>query len=275
MGGAAPVPAAMEMVTPVDPVAMSPGGPMAGQVLASNYVINMSIEIQKGFRRKMLTILFLQLALSMVVGLSLRYIPVLHDEFLIKLFPAQSLQTLVLGALCLVALPMMSYVRERHPWNLIFLTLWTITWGTFMAAAQVVDGMVKSNSLFFMMGAPCIGVGVLLVLCTCLTTTDEYTGQKVPMSFRSGGWIAWIVMITVSAIFAATGPPNMFEHGGHVVGALLVASALFAWITYDAAKLCERMQPDEFMKAVVYFYTDFLMVCCCCMLMGCVSSGAT
>ena len=34
------------------------------------------------------------------------------------------------------------------------------------------------------------------------------------------------------------------------------------------------MQPDDYMKGVVYFYTDFLLVCCCCICAGCLSQAA-
>ena len=29
---------------------------------------------------------------------------------------------------------------------------------------------------------------------------------------------------------------------------------------YDANKLCKTMQPDDYMKGVIYFYTDFIFV---------------
>ena len=51
-----------------------------------------------------------------------------------------------------------------------------------------------------------------------------------------------------------------------------MASLLFAWVAYDANKLCKRMQPDDYMKGVVYFYTDFLFMCCCCIVLGCLGN---
>ena len=50
--------------------------------------------------------------------------------------------------------------------------------------------------------------------------------------------------------------------------------SLFAWVAFDSGKLCESMQPDEYMKGVVYFYTDFLLVCCCCLFAGVMSSAS-
>ena len=34
------------------------------------------------------------------------------------------------------------------------------------------------------------------------------------------------------------------------------------------------MVPDDYMKGVIYFYTDFVYVCMCCALLGCLGSGS-
>lgn len=240
-------------------------------VLATQYVVDLGLQIQSGFRRKLLMILLIQLTISMVIGLSVRYLVPL-ESFLLVVFPAQSLQTLILGALCTAALPMLTYVRDRHPWNMICTTLWSCCWGIFLGACHVPGGIVRSNSLFVIFGTTTFGVALLLVLCTTITYTNEY-GEKSLLTLRAAGWIAWFFM-TLGAIFFGAFYPNLFEQAGHFIGAQMVASALFSWVAYDTGKLCERMQPDEYMKGVVYFYTDFLLVCCCCMVMGCVSSGS-
>ena len=54
--------------------------------------------------------------------------------------------------------------------------------------------------------------------------------------------------------------------------AVAVSSCVFAWVAYDANRLCKTFQPDEYMKGVTYFYTDFLIACCCCLAAGCMSS---
>jgi hypothetical protein len=52
-------------------------------------------------------------------------------------------------------------------------------------------------------------------------------------------------------------------------------TCLFSWISYDSAKLSAKMQPDDYMKGVVYFYTDFLIVCCCCLFTSCIGSAVS
>ena len=81
-------------------------------------------------------------------------------------------------------------------------------------------------------------------------------------------------MCVAAAVFYSQ-TPQLYEALGHFVGAMVIASMIFSWVAYDSAKLCQRMQPDDYMKGVVYFYTDFLMVCCCCLFVGCLSAGAS
>ena len=145
----------------------------------------------------------------------------------------------------------------------------------FLAAAQVPGGIVRSNALFVIFGSTCLGIFVFLICCTTGTYRDSYTGERTLMSIRTAGWIAWVLMVVGSIAVAIALNTSLFEHAGHFVGAMLVSSCLFGWVSYDTGKLCERMQPDEYMQGVCYFYTDFLMVCCCCMLAGCVSSGGS
>lgn len=277
---------------PADEPMYAPGG-VAGSVLAPvSYVIDLGVDIQRGFRRKLLTILLIQLCISLGLGLVLRHVIPLNSEscstvetangtvtecvvtpgLLLSLFPAQSLQTIILGGLCLVCLPALTYVRDRHPWNMVCTTIWSICWGIVLAAVHVPGGIVRSNALFVIFGTTAVGVAALLVLCTCFTFTNSETGERQLMTFSCAGWLAWVVMLTASIIFFFQ-TQYLYEQAGHFIGGIIVASLLFAWVAYDSGKLCERMQPDDYMKGVVYFYTDFLIVCCCCLFAGCISSS--
>ena len=258
---------------PMQPMQLQPMQPMQGAVLAEAFVVDLGLEIQRGFRRKMLAILLLQLCLSLLVGLVLRYAVPL-ESFLLVVFPPGSAQPIILGAVCLGCLPVLSCVRETHPWNFVCTTIWSIVWGVFLAASQVPGGFVVSNALFTIFGATTIGVAALLVCSTCFSYTDRYTGERRLWSFQACGWVGFLVMIVVSILFY-TQVDGYFEHGGHFIGGMIVASVLFAWVTYDANKLCKTMQPDDYMKGVIYFYTDFLYVCCCCLLLGCLGGGGS
>jgi len=241
------------------------------------YVIDLSVQIQRGFRIKMLTILLLQLILTMAISISLRAITSEGPEptWLAIAFPPKSLQTLALGLVCIGSLPMMTYVRDIHPWNIVVTVIWTLGWAVFLAVAQLPGALILSNTFFVVFGACTLGVAVLLILST-LTTTDQETGDKRLWSFKSAGTIAGIVMLAGSFAFYSQ-TTHFYEPGGaaHFIMANLIAVCLFAWVVYDSGRLCERMQPDDYMKGVIYFYTDFLMVCCCCLFAGCMGSAAS
>jgi len=234
------------------------------------FVVDLPLDIQRGFRRKLLTILLLQLLLSVGTGLVVKHG---INGGIQKVFPAQSLQTLALGFVCVFTLPALSYVRDRHPWNMLATSCWSISWGVFLAAAQVPGGIVRSNALFVMFGSATLGVCLLLLLCW-IPATDPITDAPSLISFGNAGGIAWVLMITGSIIFYAN-TTHLYVQAGHYIGALIVASALFAWVCYDAARLCDKMQPDDYMAGVVCFYTDFLLVCCCCLVLGCFTGSSS
>ena len=65
-----------------------------------------------------------------------------------------------------------------------------------------------------------------------------------------------------------------FDARPHTIPTLVRSQSSFL-VRYDAGKLCERMQPDDYMKGVLYFYSDFFMVCCGCLFLGCLGSAAS
>jgi len=253
-------------------VAPSPQVMMGQGAVLGQFVTHLNFQIQRGFRRKMLGILFLQLCLTMAVGLAVRYaIPL--DAFLTVAFPAQSVQTLVLGFLCIGGLPLITAVRDKHPWNLVCTTLWTVVWAVFLAASHVPGGFIRSNALFVAFGSLAVGVGALLLLSTTFSYIDHDTGERTLISFGNAGFIAYVVMIAAAIVFYSQ-TPHLYEAVGHFIGALIFTTGLFAWVVYESTKLCERMRPDDYMKGVIYFYTDFLFCCCCCLFAGCMTGGA-
>jgi hypothetical protein len=141
----------------------------------------------------------------MAVGLLTLYAPPLIDgnPAICKVFPAQSIQTLILGVVCVIALPALSSVKDRHPWNMVAVTAWTLLWGVFLAAAHVPGGLLKSNVLFVMFGACTLGVILLTIFSTCCTFRDAETGEKSLMSFGSAGTLAWILTVIAAFVFYA------------------------------------------------------------------------
>jgi len=235
------------------------------------YVNSLPLQIQRGFRLKLLMILWLQLGLTLVVSLLVRF--ALPGKGIALLFPAQSISALALIFCTMITLPLLSMIKDKHPWNLLGTLAWTLLLGTAIGASQIPGGFVLSNSMFNIFFNLFGGVGIVMVLSTSFTVTDEF-GNRELLSFSTAGTIAWFFMLT-GTVIVGVNMPGAFEHAGHVVGAVIFSTMIFAWLCYDASALCGRMQPDEYMKGVIYFYTDFIWVCLCCAILSLFSgSGA-
>ena len=87
-------------------------------------------------------------------------------------------------------------------------------------------------------------------------------GTPYLWSFEFCGCISWLVCVVIALLaFAAIRPPTTLTHFG---AAAMGMTLLHFWMILDAGRLCTRFTPDDYMKGVVYFYTDFLIMCCCC-----------
>lgn len=246
-----------------------------GTLAASRPVVELPLSIQRGFRVKMLTILFLQLCLTLAVGFSIRYaFP--NGQGIEKVFPAQSGQAFALLAAVILTFPMMLCVKERHPWNMWAVFGWSLLLGVFLAASQIDGGFILSNSLFIILGLMTVGVACLLFLSLIGGCADE-EGEPKLISFGTAGLLAYMVMIAAMVVFYVNfgeGTANpLVTKVGHFVGACGIGTLGFVWFCHESTVLCSRMEPDQYMKGVVYFYTDLVYVCLCCAVVGCVSGS--
>jgi len=250
------------------PAAATGGG--APAVLARPlFVAALPFEIQRGFRIKMLTILFMQLCLTLAVAYVARF--AIPGEGIAAILPAQSGQALGFVALVVFSLPLLSCMRDRHPWNMVLTFVWSICLGVAIAACQIPGAFVRPGILFIIFSSLTVGVGIVLILSTSITYTDKL-GSRQLLGFGWSGLIAY-VFILVGVIVLYTQVPTIVEDVSHFAAALVFATILFAWVCYDAGKLCHRMVPDDYMKGVIYFYTDFIYVCLCCALLSCLGNA--
>jgi len=259
------------------PVEASPavvGG--SGLVLAAAgpRVADLPLYIQRAFIRKTLTLLLLQQLLMLGVAALLRF--ALPGEGIALLFPANSIGKTValgLGVIVFGTIPLLAYVRDRHPLNLIATVVWTLVFSLFIAGAHTDGGVVRSYFFFVVFSCTAAGIAVMLVLCTMFTCPDGGgEGGRILLNPMAAGVVGWAVFL-VGAIVLYTQDSSPFYSLGNYISAVVVASVLLLWIAYDMAKLCEKMQPDDYIKGVIYFYTDFLTFCCCCLATACVSSA--
>jgi len=193
------------------------GRPGGERLAATGPVAGLPISIQRAFRIKLLSILLMQLLISLGVGFALRLTTDVdpsamnrtavannleqHTDstWLAKLFPPLQVHVLIFALVMIVSLPALGYIKDRHPWNLIATTIWSILWGVFMAASQLPGAPVRSQSLFVIMGSATLGVFVLL-LCSQLTTRNAL-GDEDLWSFKASGTLAWIIMVAASFVF--------------------------------------------------------------------------
>ena len=256
-----------------------------------NVVDEMPISIQRGFRLKMLAILLLQLLTILIVGFVVNITSTVTEDpngsfnvtfpgeteyygetklcslgGLLVAFPPSTWNSGILGLILLMALPFLGCVREKHPWNLIFIFLWSVLFGIFMGVAQVPGGLFRDYILFIMFGNIAFGVALLMVTSSCLTYTDKKTGDLKLTSFAKAGLFAWVAMlvvtITVFWVFLSS------SNGGLYSGAVGMASVVFFWFFVHSNKLVKRMMPDEYMKGVLYLVC-YMPSCVACLLSIC------
>jgi len=236
------------------------------------YAVNeLPLDIQQGFRKKMLTILFLQMCFSLAVAFFVRYVPGVSGV-LEKAFPPQGIPTLVLLAVVMFGLPLMSCIKDNHPWNLVFTAGWSVLLGLFLGASDLPGAYSRAHA--FLMIFLELTCGILLLIPFCLLkTVDADLGRPKLWGFASSGMCSWLLTIAISALVFTQAKGgidwNDIEPEPIFATVTVVSTVIFTWFCYEAFKLSCRMKPDEYMKGVIYFYTDMFYVCACCAVLAC------
>ena len=73
---------------------------------------------------------------------------------------------------------------------------------------------------------------------------------------------AWLTMLVVSAILNAS---VQIGEWGHFWSAQFGAGLLLAWVSFDANKLMKKVSVDQYLLALVCFYTDAALCAFLCM----------
>lgn len=243
------------------------------------YAVNeLPLEIQQGFRKKMLTILFLQMSFSLSVAFFVRYVPGVNGV-LEMAFPPQKVPSLVLLVVVMFGLPLMACVKDNHPWNLVFTAGWSVLLGIFLGASDLPGAYSRAHA-FLMIMLELTGGIMLLVPFSLLKTVDAEEGRPKLWGFAAAGVCSWVLTVIVSSVVFTQAKAAIHWDGISpepiFASVTVVSTIIFAWFCYEAFKLSCRMKPDEYMKGVIYFYTDMFYVCACCALMACLggSGGA-
>lgn len=169
----------------------------------------------------------------------------------------------------------MSCIKDKHPWNLLFTLFWSILLGVFLAASDLPGAYARAHAFLMMMLL--LDGGIFFLIFFAQIKIRDVEGSPKLMSFSLAGLCSWITTVIVaSIIFTQTrgqidwqdiSPTPIF------VTATIVSTIVFTWFCYESYKLCCKMLPDEYMKGVIYFYTDMFYVCACCALLACLGGG--
>lgn len=62
------------------------------------------------------------------------------------------------------------------------------------------------------------------------------------------------------------------ETPGHYITACIVASLGLIWFVHESDALCKKMEPDGYMKGIVYYYSDLGYICLCCCVLGAIGA---
>ena len=89
-----------------------------------------------------------------------------------------------------------------------------------------------------------------------LTRTCHSHSHSAPQM----SWLGWLLVALVA--FYGLSPPIA---GTSFATACIFATSLHVWVSFDAARLCGRLKPDEYMKGVVFFYADLLSIVAVCL----------
>lgn len=239
------------------------------------YVDQMPLYIQAGFRRKMLTLLLLQLCTVVGVGLALRS----GAPSFVKTIIPNNYISVAFAFVLVLCLPLLARIRDKYPYNHIATGTWTLLVALCFASAhmpieQGSPGWIKSNVLFFTWSLNAVGVFFLIILSAQKVdhTPAKKRRRAVPQtrkelrSFAASGFFSWFLMAVAAVVWYRVAPQDGYlDNVGMFMSAFIMSSILHAWISFDAALICEKMEPQEYWKTTIYFYTDFIYLCCVCM----------
>ncbi|KAL1528459.1 hypothetical protein AB1Y20_009804 [Prymnesium parvum] len=232
-------------------------------------VVSFPISIQSGFRWKLLMLLFLQLVFVSSLAAALRWGCTATLE---SVFHAQSTQTVLLFVAVVCSLPILALIKHMHPYNLIFTTIWSFFFAVFVAASDLPDSFFRSHALFHILFQ--LTAGVALLLITSQLRRHNHIEGEIMWRFSHAGVISWTVYMTIAIVVYVMCLQDVTSPGPFVTASVL-STAVFAWVCYDAAQLCQRMSPDEYLHGVIHFYTDLFFICCCCAFLSCLASSTT
>ncbi|DAZ97170.1 TPA: hypothetical protein N0F65_004020 [Lagenidium giganteum] len=228
-------------------------------------ISTLPLGVQVAFRRKLLAIITLQLAVVLAIVSACVYVDGVETKFTDHVHPA-----IPFGA-TVVFLFVLYKLRNSHPWNWVFLILFTCAQGLFMASF--------STSLFDNTG---VNIGVMnvgfTVACVLLMTlmAGLQRGKKLVSPVVTALIAYAISLIVASGLMYWFHRRMVHSRLIEFACSMVLQLALILWFAKDVKAMLRVMSPDEYMRGVIYFYSDLVMlvlvvaamigvgaVCCC------------
>jgi hypothetical protein len=223
------------------------------------FVSRLSIRIQLAFRQNILRLLTNHVVL-VSCGIALTVF-VLHDGFDIEKTDRNKLVFEILLAsgflMMTIVLCFLYVIRFEHPSNMLLLTFFTFFEMFFFI---VLSMFLRFQSVLFVCTLTVCSVVLNFAMATYQRCNDTTKEHSLFSAFTCSCLSMIIVTIIAVSAFLMLGE----EHGGltvsNVIGCLGFVSLLNGWMGFSTHYMYESMTPDEYVYALVFFYTDLIAI---------------
>ena len=246
----------------IQPVRASPAAAGVKEPAESGIVNTLRMEIQRGFRIKLMCLLLLHIALLMgIAAFVLFAMPAMGADLNEGLGGSRSVPAGIICGTAIMVWPFLYLMRDLYPRNFISTIVWTVHMGIACGIAHGDDGFMNDFIGFHVYLAIFVGVSITTVLATYVF--KEKDGNKYLMPFRKAGKYGYLVMTVCYGVYVGLTEAAAFDSLANMIAIYFLASFLFFWVVFDAGDLSGRLEVDMYLGGVLYFYTDFMWLMCC------------
>jgi hypothetical protein len=242
--------------------------------LPPNCVRNMPAEMHRAFRIKSLTLLVLQLSVSITIGSALIFSGNFYWTYIdgIQVMPLVALFVLGISFVILVK------YQDTYPRNYYALALLSLCGGLFLAGfhrqansfsdLQIMIYTTLSLFLTILFGGSIVDV-------PDFELEDAGGRERQPIDLKKAGLYGYstvFVFFLAARIFSPTF--SAIGEDGHFIMSLLMSACLFSWFVYDAHRMTAVLTCDDYMSSIITFYVDMTgCICACCTIGCCAATG--
>ena len=213
-------------------------------------VSNMPLDIQIGFHRKLYALFAMQLAITTALMAVLQYTP-LSDSILTPVFEGSYVAAILAFVAVIVSLLLLYLAKYNYPLNYVSLAVFTLVESyAFSGISKVFETHVSvfiSSYLTLVM----VGMGIM----TTITSVNKYD-ERVTMSHTNAGFLSFMFVLCWSLLWH--GATAVLSNGMFAL-CIVFNLVLVLWFAYDAACMCKKMSPDEYMQGLIFFYSDMVL----------------